>query len=55
MDNQLENYSEQIAVFMKQTQNEINVPMDVEAITQKKESKKPKKKIEQVFYVRNRI
>ena len=51
MDQHLENYTEQIAVFMKQKQNEIDVPMDVEAITQKKERKKPKKKIEQIFYI----
>tara|TARA_R110000868_G_scaffold36353_2_gene129241 strand:- start:592 stop:753 length:162 start_codon:yes stop_codon:yes gene_type:complete len=51
MDNQLENYSEQIAVFMKQTQNEIDVPMDVEAIKEKKERKKPKKTESQIFYV----
>ena len=48
---QLENYAEQIALFMKQKQNEIEVPMDVEAIAEKKERKPPKKKMEQIFYV----
>lgn len=52
MDHQLENYAEQIAVFMKQKQTEIDVPMDVESIAEKKERKKPKKTESQIFYVR---
>ena len=45
------NYAEQIALFMKQKQTEIDVPMDVEQVAQKKERKPPKKKMEQIFYV----
>tara|TARA_R110000824_G_scaffold123343_1_gene281090 strand:+ start:457 stop:618 length:162 start_codon:yes stop_codon:yes gene_type:complete len=51
MDNQLENYTEQLAIFMKQKQSEIDVPMNINLVKEKNGRKKPKMKIDQIFYV----